>query len=45
MNLTFDIWFPGPIETFSVFLALLLVFIVVWVAKYLISLYTGAGAG
>lgn len=45
LNFTFDIWFPGPPATFGVFLILLGVFLLIWLVKFLISMYSGAGAG
>ncbi len=40
--LEFSILFPGPPAFFILMLAILAVLVVYWIAKWVISLYTGA---
>ncbi len=41
----FSIIFPAPPEVFIALLAILAVLCVYWVAKWIVSIYTGAGGG
>jgi xanthosine utilization system XapX-like protein len=44
-GLEFTIIFPAPPVFFLSMLGILAILVVYWVAKWLISLYTGAGGG
>jgi len=41
----FTIFFPAPPAVFVAMISLLAVLVVYWVAKWVISIYTGAGGG
>lgn len=43
INLTFDIFFPGPPEYFLVFLGVLLVLVLYWIYQFLKSMLPVGG--